>query len=147
EFELETFSNGETILHAGDLHGDKFYIVRSGVVNVFEPKLNKQIATLNEGDWFGEMALLTDEPRTAHCKAGSRVECFVLQRHTFQTIKENSKVLIATSEMRRASNAKTKAMEFKQSIKSLKIKDFERLRILGKGTFGTVYLVKVKDKL
>ncbi len=40
---------------------------------------------LGEGDYFGEMALLLDEPRHANCIASTLVECYTLVRLVFVT--------------------------------------------------------------
>ena len=74
------------------------------------------------------------------------MECFVLQRNIFNRIKENSKVLLQTSAIRRASNAKTKELFQKEKLKQIKLNELEIIKILGKGTFGTVSLCRVKDK-
>lgn len=59
---------GETICKQGD-KGDAFFIVRDGKYGVFVKKgffsLSKKIAVMGEGDFFGEMALVTNEPRSA----------------------------------------------------------------------------------
>lgn len=44
---------------------DDFYIILSGAVEVFSEKANQAIATLQEGEFFGEISLLMGIPRTA----------------------------------------------------------------------------------
>jgi CRP-like cAMP-binding protein len=55
DFELESFEQGEYIVTLGDVNVDKFYVVRAGVVTVLDGD-KRTIATLKEGNWFGEMA-------------------------------------------------------------------------------------------
>lgn len=59
---------GENICKQGD-EGDAFFIVRDGKYGVFVKKgffsFAKKIAVMGEGDFFGEMALVTNEPRSA----------------------------------------------------------------------------------
>src|SRR5262245_7360232 len=63
---LEQFPAGATVIRQGD-PGDKFYLVRRGRVGVVmrEVGMEKTVATLVEGDFFGERALMTGEPRNA----------------------------------------------------------------------------------
>ena len=51
---------GFTIITQGDL-GDKFYIVKEGEATVIQD--DKEVNRLLKADFFGEHALLSDEPR------------------------------------------------------------------------------------
>ncbi|MDJ0844378.1 cyclic nucleotide-binding domain-containing protein [Crocosphaera sp.] len=76
----------ETILfHEGD-PGDSFYIILSGAVEIFVPKINKYLATLRAGDMFGELALILGIPRTASVKTVEKTRLFVINKLGFQTI-------------------------------------------------------------
>ncbi len=55
---------GMTIIAEGE-PGDKFYLIREGQVVVRRGPEQKELARLNAGDYFGEMALLTGQPRNA----------------------------------------------------------------------------------
>lgn len=60
--ESRTFKAGETIFKVGDAGGE-FFVIRSGTVSV---RLgNRTLQTLGEGEIFGEMALIDQEPRSA----------------------------------------------------------------------------------
>jgi hypothetical protein len=58
---VHVFSRGETIISRGTA-GDSMFIVHKGTVSV---RIGDEVARLGEGDFFGEMALLTGEVRAA----------------------------------------------------------------------------------
>jgi len=66
------------------------YILRRGEaeVRVTAPgsDLSQRVATLREGDFFGEMGLLTGEPRSATIIALTDVECYRLDKEHFNEI-------------------------------------------------------------
>lgn len=78
---------GEEIIKQGEI-GDKFYLISSGEVSVNVKKGfgNKKVASLGDGDFFGEMALVTELPRTATIIAETPVELFVLYKRDFKKI-------------------------------------------------------------
>jgi MFS family permease len=61
--------------------GDGFYVLESGAVDVFVD--GGRVATLNAGDYFGEIALLRDVPRTAAVRARDETTLLVLTRDDF----------------------------------------------------------------
>lgn len=69
------FAPGETVIHAGD-PGSSMFVVHKGkvTVQVSENGRARTVATLSEGDFFGEMALFTGEPRTANVLALEETE-------------------------------------------------------------------------
>jgi CRP-like cAMP-binding protein len=70
---------GEEVVHAGDI-GDRFYIVRDGELDVEIDDLHK---TVGGTDYFGEIALLRDVPRTATVTAMVDSHLYALQRADF----------------------------------------------------------------
>lgn len=67
----ERFEPGQTIFHEGD-HGDKMYIVAEGSVMISKsiPGVGEEaLAFLERGDYFGEMAMIDDRPRSADARA------------------------------------------------------------------------------
>ena len=64
--EEESAHAGEVIIYQGET-GVRFYILRSGAVRVLVD--GREVTRLGSGDWFGEVALLRDIPRTATVQA------------------------------------------------------------------------------
>jgi len=64
------FSKGEEIFHEGD-PGDAAYLVETGSVGIFKTLEGEdiQLATMNDGELFGEMAIIDGSPRMAHAVA------------------------------------------------------------------------------
>ncbi|NNF66639.1 MAG: cyclic nucleotide-binding domain-containing protein [Gammaproteobacteria bacterium] len=61
-----TFLAGDTIIEEGQ-KGDALYIITRGTASVFKGSIN--VAELKDGEFFGEMALLSDQVRKATVKA------------------------------------------------------------------------------
>jgi ATP-binding cassette subfamily B protein len=87
EFSIECVDAGQVIFDQGSV-GDKFYIIARGTVEVCDTQrkpADSLLAVLEEGDYFGEIALLKDCLRTAQVRARSYCIFFVL--HSFQFLK------------------------------------------------------------
>lgn len=88
---FRTVASNETICRTGD-PGDEMFIIINGKVKICiyndDGKNEQVVATLNSGDYFGEMALLTGEPRSASVIALEDSEMFVLQKNDFDVILE-----------------------------------------------------------
>ncbi|MFI5207358.1 MAG: Crp/Fnr family transcriptional regulator [Gemmatimonadales bacterium] len=68
--------------------GDALYIVSTGQVKVVligEDGREVILSVLGDGDFFGEMALIDDEPRSAHVIAMKDSQLLVLRRDDFQS--------------------------------------------------------------
>lgn len=60
--------------------GEDFFLVESGVVSCTQAKsatdaTEMSLLSLGPGDYFGEMALMLDEPRAANCIASRGMVC------------------------------------------------------------------------
>src|SRR5881296_2994895 len=75
---LNVFGRGEPVIEEG-AEGDSMFVMLRGAANVFVSKNGSRIrvATLGEGDCFGEMSLLTGEPRSATVRADA--DCYVME--------------------------------------------------------------------
>ena len=70
------------IFSAGD-PGDGFYVIESGRVQIlatFAGSEPRALATITEGDFFGEMAILDDAPRSATAKAETETRAIFISR-------------------------------------------------------------------
>ncbi len=81
------YRRGETIFHQDD-PGDALHIIEAGAVKIVLPSPGGDedaiIATLGPGDFFGELALLDDEPRSATAVAVEPTDTLVLRRDAFR---------------------------------------------------------------
>ena len=75
-----SFEPGQAIVERGD-PGDAMYIVLSGVAEV---DVGGRFHRLQQGDFFGEMAVLADKPREATVKAAEPVEALRIPADDFQ---------------------------------------------------------------
>lgn len=81
-FSIESYPADEIIFRQGD-PGDCAYFIRRGEVSVVDEKTGSQLRTLAAGEYFGEIALVTNQPRTATVRAVSPVEIAVLGKENF----------------------------------------------------------------
>ena len=85
-FATETFQPGREIVRQND-PGDKFYIIARGKVEVWrtEEQSGKttRVAVLQDGDYFGEITLITGFPRTATVRTLTVCTCISLERGQF----------------------------------------------------------------
>ena len=75
-----TVPAGEAVFGQGD-HGDRFYAIAEGEAGVTID--GEELAALSAGDWFGEIALLRDVPRTATITARTDLDLLALERDDF----------------------------------------------------------------
>jgi putative ABC transport system ATP-binding protein len=75
------YDAGETILRTGD-PGEEFFLVSDGEVEVV--RADREVARLGPGDFFGEVSLITGEPRNATVVAQKAVDAYVLGKTDFE---------------------------------------------------------------
>jgi hypothetical protein len=88
-FRLRSFEAGDVVLLEGE-RGDSLFVVTTGMVKAFvrsphggEPLLVRRMA---EGDFFGEISILSGKPRTATVTAATPCEMLELDRATLDGI-------------------------------------------------------------
>jgi len=91
---LEYFPENHLIFKEGE-KGDNLYIIKNGLVRIYHagdtPSFDELIATLGPNDFFGEMALISDNPRFANAKVIEPAQVFKLNKNDLmQLISENS---------------------------------------------------------
>lgn len=83
--ESVTYNDGEIVIKQGDV-GENFYLIESGEAAVLQEDdegIVREISTLHKGEYFGELALLTDKPRAATIKAKGKIKCATLGKKAF----------------------------------------------------------------
>ena len=76
---------GDFLFHRGD-EGTALYVIYKGLIKIAVPSKRGDeitLAILAEGDFFGEMALLDDLPRSADAMAMEETQLYVLNRTDF----------------------------------------------------------------
>ena len=74
---------GTRIIRQGN-PGHRFYLIREGTADVTRDPGNVHLATLGPGDFFGETALLTGEPRNANVDAKTDITVYTLDAESFR---------------------------------------------------------------
>ncbi len=86
---------GEKIFSRGD-SGDELFLIRRGAVRIILPLSDRQshhLGTFGRGAFFGEMAYLDGDPRSADAVAFTDCELYVLSRLAFDKFAEEHKKL------------------------------------------------------
>ena len=76
---------GEPIVRRGEV-GHRMYFINKGTVDVLAPGEDGVVATLSDGDFFGELALLTSEPRSNTVVAREYCNLFTVNRASFDRV-------------------------------------------------------------
>jgi hypothetical protein len=93
---IVTHPMGDIIFSEGEI-GTEMYIIQSGTVELFKSIAGETrvLATLEKGDFFGEMSVLEDLPRTASARSRTDVELVRINGAMFDTmLKSNTEIAI-----------------------------------------------------
>ena len=154
--EREIFEAGDTIIRQGNT-GDHFYIISEGSVGVYkadESGKEIKLATLHQGNYFGEKALLKEDVRQASCIAESKVVCLTLGREEFVDILGpfddllNKDKKTAKADATAAATAALMAANETNApfVLQVALSDLEIKSTLGCGAFGRVKLCRLPKK-
>lgn len=91
-FEKRVFRKGDVICRQGD-PGDAMYVIRSGTVSLFREIENREVylTDLKRGDFFGEMSLLSGEPRNSAAIVSLDGTLYCLTRENFDILIRKNK--------------------------------------------------------
>jgi NTE family protein len=95
-FERREFAAGETIIQWSE-PGDRLYVIESGLVSVVVPErtgAETVLAQLGPGQIFGEMAMLTGQPRSANVRALLPTVAHTISYSAFYTVAGHSPILL-----------------------------------------------------
>ena len=98
----KVFQDGQNIISQGD-PGHGFFIIRRGacaVVRTDEEGTRHELATLKDGDVFGEAALINDAKRGATVSAQGPVSTFYLEREDFEALFGKSRLNVQFAKVR-----------------------------------------------
>ncbi len=93
--DLRDYATGEKIVTQGD-QPEHFFVIINGEVNVFKEKdgaAGPVVATLKNGNYFGELSIFDGEPRSASAQATMDTTCLVIPRwEILQTVEASPEV-------------------------------------------------------
>lgn len=83
----KTYEDGQVIITEFE-NGETFYLIQSGAVQLSKcaNNTNKNIDILRPGEFFGEMAILDNSPRSATCVAMGQVKCLEFNKANFEIL-------------------------------------------------------------
>lgn len=103
------FTEGDMLVKKGE-EGDAFYVIQEGTILVKDIAVGGQTyedMKLGPGDFFGERALVTKEPRSANCVAATNGIALSVDSDTFQKVMGNMKqLMLKASDKRRLEGIK-----------------------------------------
>jgi CRP/FNR family transcriptional regulator, cyclic AMP receptor protein len=89
------YEPGETIFGQGEA-GKALFIVLSGKVSIFRinTEAEEQLAMLTAGGYFGELALIDDQPRFASARADEPTSLLILYKTDFDDLIDGQKAIV-----------------------------------------------------
>ncbi|KAG2497546.1 hypothetical protein HYH03_004293 [Edaphochlamys debaryana] len=131
-----SYKAGDDVIKQGDI-GDKMYIVERGELGVFKDRQGP-IKSYGPGAYFGELALLRNEPRAATVRATTNVQLLELDRQGFNSHMGS----LMPAMHKEADNYLRQGAAFKPRSMAIDVNQAQAVAVLGAGGFGQVLLVK-----
>ncbi len=124
------YETGDYVIKQGD-PPDSFYVIEKGEVDIIRTSPEKPageiIAVLGPGNFFGEAALINNQPRSASVRARTALEVVVMGRHVFTTISETLAPLkdaVTQAISRRSTSLWVHQPEAMDALRGLVLADF-----------------------
>ncbi len=88
--EARTYADGDTVMAEGE-PGDALFIIVNGIASVVADDLGseKEVAELTDGAFFGEMGVITDQPRSATVRARGDLSLLRIPKQAVRAILED----------------------------------------------------------
>ncbi len=90
------FEAGTVLFREGEV-GREMFVIQTGKVNISKKvrDVEKVLATLGQGEFFGEMAIISNKPRTATATVADKAKLLVLDPKTFEAmIRGNAEIAV-----------------------------------------------------
>jgi signal transduction histidine kinase len=140
--DIRSFRAGEIIFSSGDW-GDGIYLIKSGCVRisaVLDNNASRTLATFHAGDFFGEMSVIDDAPRSATAQAETDTQALFLGREELLKMLEHSPHL-----------ALSLVREFSKRMRALNLKYLDEVvqaeRLSAVGRFAATIVHDFKNPL
>ena len=116
----KTYAPGDSIFKEGEI-GAEMFIIQSGKVKISKKLKNeeKTLVILEDGDFFGEMAVIDKGPRSAAASAVDEVKCIVLNEELFEQQMQNNARIVKKI----LKNMSARLRDANKQIEALMIKD------------------------
>lgn len=126
-FNLQSYRNGASVITEGEI-GSSFFVIASGEVEVVIR--GTEVRTLSRNAYFGERALLFDEPRSATVRVSSqKAELWAIDKANF--------IPIIRGKMQEELEHRIRLQDT-----NVNIKDLLSIKVVGQGAAGVVRLVQ-----
>jgi cGMP-dependent protein kinase len=139
----QRFSRGHEFFRQGD-DGDMFYLITEGTVQGIAAKDDgsQKSFELGQGEFFGELALRTNKPRSATVMASSECVCFVAAKNNFESLFgkfDNAMERQVEEYQKDVQSGKDYRTDF---LMKRSLHDFESGPVVGRGKYGLVQFVR-----
>jgi CRP-like cAMP-binding protein len=123
------YKSGESVITQGEV-GEKFFVIQKGSVKcVVDPgngEKAKEVLRLGAGSYFGERALLSNNPRAASVIAVSALTCLQISREAFENVLGPLASLIEEDQKRRESRGRKVTRKASIQVKGNLIQDIQQ---------------------